>query len=146
MLATHSVLHVNECSVCAFPLLGNLEAHNAAASALDSELYGLFSCQLPSMPCTNYWSWIDLSLLLVRAVPRLIFLADHSHTHTHKHTQSRKQTGLYVVILKSRHHACLVGSSCPETQQTPFSSLFRLPFNLLQICHVNSNTHTSSDL
>lgn len=74
----HWVLHVNECSVCAFPLPGNLVTVTRAARVLDPQLFALSSCQLPSMPCTNYWLWINRVLSLARTVPRLVFLADHA--------------------------------------------------------------------
>ena len=91
--------------VCALPLPGNLVTGAAAAWASDPQLFALSDCQLPSMPCTNYWLWINPVLPLARSRPHLIFLADHAHTHTHTqttHSQRDKRVFMWV-FLKSRH-------------------------------------------
>lgn len=107
MSPIHGVLHVNECSVCEVPPPGNLVTGPAATRLLDPRLFALSGCQLPSMPCSNYCLWINCVLLLARCAPRLVFLADQ-----HTQIQCRRQTGLYVSTLKSRHP----GRSSPADQ------------------------------
>lgn len=91
------------------PLPGNPVTGTAAAWVSHPQLFALSCCQLPSMPCTNYWLWINLVLSLARTGPRLIFLAGHTcmHRHTHTHTYSSKDKRVFMwFLLKSRHRAC----------------------------------------
>lgn len=92
-----TIYSINECSVCAFPLPGNLVTGTAAAWVLDPQLFALCGCQLPSMPCTNYCLWINLVLSLARTEPRLIFLADHAYTHTQTHSSRDKQAFMWLL-------------------------------------------------
>lgn len=136
--------------VCALPLPGNLVT--AAAWASDPQLFALSDCQLPSMPCTNYWLWINPVLPLARSRPRLIFLADRARTHTHTtHSQRDKRVFMWV-FLKSRHPAW----SPPAAQRhnrrqsgLQISRLFALhSFNVPQMLCVkfkHTHTHTSSN-
>lgn len=120
MLTVHSV-HVNQWSDCAFPLHRNLVTATKAAwvfisTVICSQLSCLQGCQLPSMPCTNYWLWINLVLWLARCRPLLIFLADHTYTCAHTNTVQKTNRPLCGGF--KERTPCLVASSCPETQQT----------------------------
>lgn len=87
---TPSVLHVNERSVCAFPLPGNpVTSDGRCRWVVEAELCALSGCQLRSMDRHNYRFWINRVLLLARAMPRLIFLADHTYTCTQTETHAR---------------------------------------------------------
>ena len=151
MSTTHSVrmlISVLVC-VCALPLPGNLLTGTAAAWVSDPQLFALSGCQLPSMPCTNYWLWINPVLPLARARPRLIVLADHAYTHT-QHTQSKRQTGLYVSISEEPTPAWLPPAAQRHNRRQSglqISRLFTLrSFNVPQmlLCEVQTHTHTSS--
>lgn len=85
-----SVLHVNERPVCAFPLPGNPVTSDCCCCwVVEAELCALSSCQLRSLDRHNYMFWINRVLLLARAMPRLIFLADHTYTCTQTETHAR---------------------------------------------------------
>lgn len=112
MPTIHSALHVNEWSVCAFPVPGNPVTRTAATWVLDPQLFALSGCQLPSMPCTNYWLWINLVVWLARTRPRLILLADPTCTQTHTVQETNR---LLCGHFKEPTPSLL--TSCPETQQ-----------------------------
>lgn len=118
---TPSVLHVNERSVCAFPLPGNPVTSDCCCRwVVEAELCALSGCQLRSMDRHNYRFWINRVLLLARAMPRLIFLADNTYTaHKQKHMLAVQGTNRSLCGCFKEPKPLLVASNCPETQQTP---------------------------
>lgn len=104
MSTTHSVrmlMSVLVC-VCALPLPGNLLTGTAAAWVSDPQLFALSGCQLPSMPCTNYWLWINPVLhWLEPGHASSSWQTMHTHTHN-THSQRDKRVFMWV-FLKSRH-------------------------------------------
>lgn len=120
MPTTHSALHVNEWSVCAFPAPGNLVTRTAATWVLDPQLFALSGCQLPSIPYTNYWLWINLVVSLARTRPRLILLAGHTCTQT----RTVQETNRPLCGHFKEPTPCLLTSSPRDTTDPRISHLF----------------------
>lgn len=130
---TPTMRRINERSVCAFPLSGNPVTGTAAAQVfLDSQLFALSGCQLPTMPCTNYWLRIDLSHWPEWATPHRPRRATH--------TQTAQETSGPLCGYFKETTLRLVATGCTETQQTKARSSRQSPSEALS--HIQTHIQT----